>query len=78
MSTFALVVAFSSIRTLLTLVALHGLELHQRDVKSAFQNGALREEVYKKFPEGIDVSNRTDVVCKLNKTLFEFEQKLRP
>ncbi len=48
--TFAPVAKFTSICTLLSLAAKLNLEIHQMDVKSAFLNGNLDEEIYMKCP----------------------------
>ena len=42
----------TSIRMLITIAALHNLEIHQMDVKTAFLNGDLNEEIYMDQPEG--------------------------
>ena len=44
--TFAPVVRYSSIRTILALPAQMGWHIHQMDVKTAFLNGVIEEEVY--------------------------------
>ena len=49
---FSLVVKHSSIRTLLAIVAMEGLELHQLDVKIAFLHGESEEEIFIKQPNG--------------------------
>ena len=48
--TFSHVVRFASIRLLLALVAHLDLELFQMDVKTAFLNGNLEEEIYMDQP----------------------------
>lgn len=48
--TFAPVAKMNSIRVLLSLVDNHGWPLHQLDVKNAFLNGDLEEEVYMSLP----------------------------
>ncbi len=53
--TFSPVVRFESVRTIIALAVQHGLQLHQMDVKTAFLNGELKEEVYMKQPEGFVV-----------------------
>lgn len=73
--TYAPVVKFDSIRTLLALAAEQDLEIHQMDVKSAFLNADLKEEIYMECPEGFN-SNR-NVVWRLNKSLYGLKQASR-
>jgi hypothetical protein len=44
--TFALVVRYTSIRTIIALAAKMKWKLHQMDMKTAFLNGVIEEEVY--------------------------------
>jgi hypothetical protein len=44
--TFASVARLESIHILLAYATLHGFKLYQIDVKSAFLNGPIKEEVY--------------------------------
>lgn len=44
--TFSLVARYSSIRSMLALLAQMGWKIHQMDVKTAFLNGKIEEEVY--------------------------------
>ena len=50
--TFVPVAKMNSIRLTLAIVAAHGLVVHQMDVKSAFLNGDLHEEIYMEQPKG--------------------------
>ena len=50
--TFTPITKFSSICMLLVLAAYYDLEIHQMDVKSAFLNGELEEEIYLHPPPG--------------------------
>ncbi|GBE88168.1 Retrovirus-related Pol polyprotein from transposon TNT 1-94 [Sparassis crispa] len=70
--TFAPVAKFASVRTLLALAAKLDLEIHQMDIKSAFLNGDLDEEIYMKVPPGFRRSN--SLVWKLNKALYGLKQ----
>ena len=53
------------------------VKVYQMDVKSAFQNGELEEEVYIEQPEGFQLSENADYVCKLKKALYGIKQALR-
>ncbi|GJX41931.1 retrovirus-related pol polyprotein from transposon TNT 1-94, partial [Tanacetum coccineum] len=50
--TYAPVARITSIRVLFALASIYNLPIHQMDVKTAFLNGDLDEEVYMKQPEG--------------------------
>ena len=50
--TFAPVAKLNTIRLLIALATKHNWNIHQLDVKSAFLNGDLKEEVYLVQPEG--------------------------
>ena len=65
--TFALVTRITSIRVLITLASIHNLVIHQMDVKNAFLNGDLEEEIYMEQPEGCVVPRKEKKVCKLVK-----------
>jgi hypothetical protein len=68
--TFSLVSRMEAIRLLLDYACSKNIKLYQMEVKSAFLNGELQEEVYIEQPEGFQVSENTDYVCKLKKTLY--------
>ncbi len=51
--TFAPVVSFRSVRTLLAIAAAEDLDLDQMDVKTAFLYGKLADEVYMSQPDGV-------------------------
>jgi hypothetical protein len=50
--TYAPVARLESIRILLAYATYHGFKLYQMDVKSAFLNGPVKEEVYVEQPPG--------------------------
>jgi hypothetical protein len=51
---FALVARLEATRILLAFSVAKGFKLHQMDVKSAFLNGVLEEEVYVRQPSGFE------------------------
>jgi len=51
--------------------------IHQIDVKTAFLNGDLEEEIYMDQPEEFIAKGQENKVCKLLKLLFGFKQALR-
>src|ERR1700722_9218271 len=75
--TFAPVVKLNTIRMLITLATKYHWKLHQLDVKSAFLNGELKEEVYLTQPEGFVVKGQEHLVCKLKKALYGLKQTPR-
>jgi hypothetical protein len=75
--TFALVTKFTSIHCILALAALEDMEIHQMDVKIAFLNGELEEEIYMEQPQGIVHQGGEHLVCKLQKSLYGLKQSPR-
>ena len=53
------------------------LELHQMDVKIAFLNGELEEEIYMEQPVGFVVKGQEHKVCKLNRSIYSIKQSSR-
>ena len=72
--TYAPVARIASIRVLLALASIYKLVIHQMDVKTAFLNGELEEEVYMKQPEGFVIKGQENKVCKLIKSLYGLKQ----
>ncbi|WVZ67525.1 hypothetical protein U9M48_016587 [Paspalum notatum var. saurae] len=52
----------------------YGLIIHQMDVKTAFLNGELKEEIYMERLDGFVVKGQESKVCKLLKSLYSLEQ----
>jgi hypothetical protein len=75
--TFAPVARLESIRILLAYAAHHSFRLFQMDVKSAFLNGPIKEEVYMEQPPGFEDDRYSDHVCKLSKALYGLKQAPR-
>ena len=75
--TFSPVARFESLRLLLALAALEDWEIHQMDVKSAFLNGLLDEEIYMEQPEGFVDPDHPDKVCLLKKAIYGLKQASR-
>ncbi|CAL9001991.1 unnamed protein product, partial [Prunus brigantina] len=75
--TFAPVARLDTIRTLIALAAKNNWKLYKLDVKSAFLNGVLEEEVYIKQPYGFLVKGKEDKVYKLHKALYGLKQAPR-
>ena len=64
----------TTIRVLLSLAASYGLLVHQMDVKTAFLNGELDEEIYMDRPDGFIVKSQESKVCRLLKSLYGLKQ----
>ena len=72
--TYSPVTKIATIRSLIALAAIFDLVVHQMDVKTAFLNGDLEEEIYMTQPEGCEVPGQEDKVCKLRKSLYGLKQ----
>ncbi|TYK18672.1 Retrovirus-related Pol polyprotein from transposon TNT 1-94 [Cucumis melo var. makuwa] len=74
---FAPVARLETIRLLIALAAQNNWKIFQMDVKSAFLNGYLEEEVYLEQPPGYSVKGQEDKVLKLKKALYGLKQAPR-
>jgi hypothetical protein len=72
--TYAPVARYPSIRAILALAAHHDWLLHQMDVRSAYLNGELEEDIYMEQPEGYVAVGQEQLVCKLSKALYGLKQ----
>ncbi|WVZ80537.1 LOW QUALITY PROTEIN: hypothetical protein U9M48_028006 [Paspalum notatum var. saurae] len=75
--TFAPVARLEAIRILLAFAASKGFKLQQMDVKSAFPNGFIEEEVYVRQPPGFESARFPHRVYKLRKALYGLKQAPR-
>ena len=75
--TFAPVARIEAIRILLAFAASKGIRLYQMDVKSAFLNGFIEEEVYVRQPPGFKHHKYPNRVYKLQKALYGLKQAPR-
>jgi hypothetical protein len=74
---FAPVVRMEVLRLLLAVAATLDYEIHQMDVKTAFLNGNLDEDIYMYQPEGFVATGKEHMVCKLNKSIYGLKQAPR-
>jgi hypothetical protein len=75
--TYAPVARLESIRILLAYATYHGFKLFQMNMKSAFLNGPIKEEVYVEQPPGFEDSEYPSHVYKLSKALYGLKQAPR-
>ena len=71
---FSHVSKMNSIRVLLSLAVQSSWPLYQLDVKNAFLNGDLEEEVFMDLPPGFKGKVGKSKVCRLKKSLYELKQ----
>ena len=72
--TYSPVTKIATIRALFALASSYKLLVHQMDVKTAFLNGDLNEEIYMEQPLGCVVPGQENKVCKLKKSLYGLKQ----
>ena len=68
--TFSLVGKIKSIRIMLAIVAFHDYQIWQMDIKPAFLNGKLVEDVYIRQPKGFLDEKFPNWVFKLEKSIY--------
>jgi hypothetical protein len=72
--TFAYVTRLEVIRILLAFATFKGFKLYQIDVKSAFLNGVIQEEVFVRLPPGFKNPKYPNRVYKFSKALYGLKQ----
>jgi hypothetical protein len=72
--TFSPVSKKDSLRIIMALFAHYDLELHHMDVKNAFLNGSLEEDIYMDQPEGFSIKGKEHLACKLKKSIYGLKQ----
>lgn len=73
--TYSPVVKMTTLRILLSLANQEDWDIHQMDVKCAFLNGVLDEEVFMRQPSGFERGG--SLVCRLNKAIYGLKQASR-
>ncbi|GKB26844.1 retrotransposon protein, putative, ty1-copia subclass [Tanacetum coccineum] len=75
--TFSSVANIKTIRILISIAAYYDYEIWQMDVKTAFLNGYLDEDIYMVQPEGFVDPNHPRKVCKLQRSIYGLKQASR-
>lgn len=73
--TYSPVAKLDTLRAVLALANRERLLVHQMDVKTAFLNGELTDEVYMTQPQGFNQGN--ELVCRLNRSIYGLKQASR-
>jgi Reverse transcriptase (RNA-dependent DNA polymerase) len=77
MKLFSPVAMFKSIRMLLPIITFHDYEIWQMDVKTAFLNENLEEDMYMIQPTGFEDLKNAGKVCKLLRFIYGLKQVSR-
>lgn len=75
--TFALVVKWTTLRTIIALAISLGWDLHHLDVITAFLNGTLDELIFMRQPPGYLVPGSKHLVCTLHHSIYGLKQSPR-
>ena len=76
-SKFAPVAKQSTFRILLAIAAARKLNIRHYDVKTAFLNGDIDEELYMSQPEGYIIEKGVHLVCKSKKSIYSLKQSAK-
>ena len=68
---------FKSVRIILPIAAYFDYEIWKMDVKTAFLNGNLAEDVYMMQPEGFVDPTNAGKICKRQKSIYGLKQASR-
>ena len=74
---FSLVAMLKSVQIMLEIAAFYNYEIWQMDVKTAFLNGFLKEELYMMQPEGFVDPKGANKVRKLQRSIYGLVQASR-
>ncbi|KAH9704808.1 hypothetical protein KPL70_011615 [Citrus sinensis] len=75
--TFSPIAILKSIRILLSITVVLDYEIWQMDVKIAFLNGHLEEDIYMQQPNGFIQKGQEYIVCKLQRSIYGLKQASR-
>ena len=75
--TFAPVARLGTIRALIALGVHRNMQMHQMDVKTAFLNGKLKEDIFMRQPEGFIEPGKEHLVCHLKRSIYGLKQSPR-
>ncbi len=71
--TFSPVSTKDAFRVIMALVAHYDLKLYRMDVKTAFLNGDLYEDVYMVQPNGCIKAGKEHLMCKLKRSIYRLK-----
>ena len=73
---FSPIVKFTTIRSVLSIVAAEDLNLEQLNVKTVFLYDDLEEDIYTLQPQGY-IMPEEQLVCKIKKSVYDLKKALR-
>ena len=75
--TFAQIAKFNTVQVLLSIAVNNDQPFHKVDIKNAFLNGDLIEEVFMDIPSRFKDVEKKNQVCRLHKSLYDLKQSPR-
>ena len=72
-NTFSPTLKQDTLRIIIAISVHHKFNIHQMDIKAAYLNAELKEDIYMELPEGLNKKG----FCKLNKALYSLKQSGR-